>query len=197
MSGIKRCGTSDAEERLNSRTVPTDSGCHLFGTGNGSDGYGKVIVDGKFVYTHRLAYEMYVGPIPKGYELDHLCRIRHCMNPTHLELVDRRTNTLRGRCPEITRARFLSMTSCKWGHPFSGDNLYVNENGHRKCRACSRQRARVRRALKAGSQSSIQRREQAINQIRDFVSDDSLAITFLTMGQYRTAILKMIKAGSQ
>lgn len=48
------------------------------------------------IYAHRLSYELFVGPIPDGYELDHLCRNRGCVNPAHLEAVTHRVNVLRG-----------------------------------------------------------------------------------------------------
>ena len=55
-------------------------------------GYGRVKND----YAHRLAYEMFVGPIPDGADLDHLCRRRSCVNPAHLEPVTRSENVRRG-----------------------------------------------------------------------------------------------------
>lgn len=61
------------------------------------NGYGLIYRQGgPLVGAHRLAYEVHVGPIPKGYELDHLCRVRRCVNPAHLEPVTHSENVRRG-----------------------------------------------------------------------------------------------------
>lgn len=44
------------------------------------------------VYAHRWSYENHVGPIPEGLQIDHLCNVRHCVNPQHLDVVTHRTN---------------------------------------------------------------------------------------------------------
>lgn len=59
-------------------------------------GYAHFTVKGKFTYGHRYAYEVFVGPIPKGMDLDHKCRNRACVNPDHLEPVSRKENARRG-----------------------------------------------------------------------------------------------------
>lgn len=104
--------------------------------GRGSAFYGRVQFDGKTCITHRVIYELLVGPIPDGMQLDHLCRQTLCCSPNHLEPVTGKTNCERG-----TRA---TRTHCvKAGHPLSGDNLriQVDQNGreHRVCRACNRE----------------------------------------------------------
>lgn len=71
------------------------SGCWLW-TGSTTDGYGNLTRDNKTIYAHRLTYETLVGPVPEGLDLDHLCRIRRCVNPDHMEPVTRRINILRG-----------------------------------------------------------------------------------------------------
>lgn len=83
----------------------------------------------------RVAYELYVGPIPEGLVPDHLCRNRGCVNPKHLELVTGRENTLRG---EGISARNAQKTHCKNGHAFDAANTYHPKKGGRACRACSR-----------------------------------------------------------
>ena len=55
--------------------------------GGKSNGYGRFWVEGRLVQAHRWAYETMVGPIPEGLTLDHLCRVRYCVNPSHLEPV--------------------------------------------------------------------------------------------------------------
>jgi hypothetical protein len=84
---------------------------------------------------HRVAYELLIGPIPEGLELDHLCKVRSCVNPRHLKPVTRREN-LRRRATE-------TKTHCIRGHPLFGDNLYVRPgNSTRCCRECQRIRNR-------------------------------------------------------
>ena len=91
---------------------------------------------------HRVAYELTNGPIPDGLELDHLCRVRHCVNPSHIEAVTHRENTLRGTGPIPHRAR---QSHCKHGHEFTPENTYRLPNGCRHCRTCSIEWTRRRR----------------------------------------------------
>ena len=82
---------------------------------------------------HSVAYELVIGPIPKGKQLDHLCRNRACPNPYHVEPVTRKENILRGMSPAAQQAR---RTHCKNGHPLSGVNVSM-WRGHRLCRTCN------------------------------------------------------------
>ena len=72
------------------------SPCWVWKGGKSKDGYGKLRFNGLHMYTHRLAYQMGYGSIPKGKQIDHLCRVRHCYNPTHLEAVTQAENIRRG-----------------------------------------------------------------------------------------------------
>lgn len=92
---------------------------------------------------HRQAYEMVVGPIPDGLDLDHLCRVHGCVNPAHLEPVTNRENVLRGTGVTAEQAR---QTHCKNGHPLEGANLlpHALRRGHRNCRVCTNARVRLR-----------------------------------------------------
>lgn len=106
-------------------------------------GYGRFAVQQKrLVQAHRFAYELLVGPIPDGLELDHLCRNRACVNPDHMEPVTSRVNTLRGTSPA---ARNAVKTHCDAGHPLSPENTYV-WNGQRACKTCRRSFTRSRRS---------------------------------------------------
>lgn len=112
-----------------------------------STGYGRFSVNGKQVGVHRWLYERWVGPIPDGLVIDHLCRNIVCCNPEHLEPVTNAENVRRGVGPA---AQNRLKTHCKYGHPFAGRNLGTDAFGRRICRACSVQRtlrSRARRAV--------------------------------------------------
>lgn len=120
------------------RYIPvTESGCWLWIGSSWQSGYGQWKIGRKLKRAHRVVYETLVGPIPDGLEPDHVCRVRCCGNPAHLELVTSRENTLRGNGPTAQNAR---KTHCLRGHPFAGDNLYVGPDGERGCRICMRSR---------------------------------------------------------
>jgi len=107
-----------------------------------SEGYGRMRAAGRYFYAHRFAYELLVGPIPKGLSIDHLCRNRLCVNPNHLEAVTQRQNVLRGTgSPAINHKK----TECSRGHPYTPENTYIQiDHGreHRSCLTCRRARTR-------------------------------------------------------
>lgn len=113
----------------------TESGCWIF-MGVLNDGYGYMGATGRTRRAHRISYELYRGLIPPGLDLDHLCRVRCCVNPWHLEPVTERENTLRS--PIAVTAVHSRKTHCSKGHPFSGDNLHIRPNGGRRCKTCAR-----------------------------------------------------------
>ena len=96
-------------------------------------GYGRVQRgDGVILATHRVSFEYFKGPIPDNFQVDHLCRNRACCNPSHLEAVTHRENTLRGVGAAAMNSR---KTHCPKGHPYSGDNL-IMDGSNRKCVIC-------------------------------------------------------------
>jgi hypothetical protein len=97
-------------------------------------------------YAHRWSYEHFVGPIPEGLHIDHLCRVRRCVNPDHLEPVTPKENYLRGEGPT---ARNSTKTHCKYGHKFDKSNTSVY-GGRRHCNECGRRRQRKYRQSKKG-----------------------------------------------
>lgn len=103
--------------------------------------YPKFYVGGrKYVLAHRWSYEHFVGPIPDGLTIDHLCRFTLCVNPEHLEPVDAVENVMRG---EGACAQHARKTHCKRGHPFTEDNIYwgtsPNGGAKRQCKTCAKE----------------------------------------------------------
>lgn len=92
-----------------------------------------------------FAYELCVGPVPVGLELDHLCGVRRCVNPNHLEPVTHEENCRRGSSPCAINAR---KTHCIRGHEFTEENTWLRSEGGRKCRQCSLDSKRRQRARK-------------------------------------------------
>lgn len=106
-------------------------------------GYGQFGVAARDVeYAHRIAYELLVDTIPEGMQLDHLCRVRHCVNPEHLEVVTPGENYRRGFGFSGINHR---KTHCPKRHPYDGVNTYVDAKGQRHCRTCRRAREQARR----------------------------------------------------
>lgn len=122
------------------------SGCWLWTKKLDRDGYAHMWRRGRTWLVHRLTYDLLVAPIPTGMELDHLCRVRHCVNPAHLEPVTHKENILRGFSPQAENAR---KTHCVNGHEFTEENTYRQGGVRRQCRACSAEQARRYRARKA------------------------------------------------
>ena len=92
------------------------------------------------VLAHRFMYEYLIGPIPDGMTIDHLCRVRKCVNPMHMEVVTQKENMLRGN---TLQAKNKNKTHCVRGHEFTPDNtlVYRRNNGYmRICRKCKRRR---------------------------------------------------------
>ena len=137
-------------ERLLRRCVEGENGCWLF-QGATKAGYGVVGLGGRSdgnALAHRLTFTHFIGPVPDGLDLDHLCRVRQCCNPWHLEPVTRLVNANRG-----LRGTGYRDSHCKNGHEYTPENTRM-KGGYRRCVRCLRatqrassQRCRDRRAV--------------------------------------------------
>jgi hypothetical protein len=127
-----------AEERFWAKVKKTDT-CWLWTAARFRGGYGQFRMDRKIVSAHRIAYALVKGPIPEGLHIDHICRVRHCVNPDHLEAVTKRVNTLRGISPIAIAAR---KTHCPQGHAYNDENTNLYQ-GRRYCRPCGIARSRA------------------------------------------------------
>lgn len=124
-------GWPDVLDRFYDRITLTPEYCWNWDKPN-SEGYGKITDQGIEFFAHRWAYLRFVGPIPQGLDLDHLCRNRACCNPWHLEPVTRKENVRRGLQGELLN------THCKRGHEWTEENTYRRPDNptRRQCRAC-------------------------------------------------------------
>lgn len=130
---------------------PLATDCWRCSLGLVRSGYSALRIGGVHHMSHRVIYEYLVGPIPDGLELDHLCRVRNCVYPQHLEPVTELENFLRG---EARGAIALRTGLCIRGHSLDGD-AYVLKNSdgstkRRQCRVCARESLRRRRAYLRG-----------------------------------------------
>jgi hypothetical protein len=121
-------------------------------------GYGRFCVgpERRNVFAHRYAYELLVGPIPAGLDMDHLCRVPACVRPSHLEPVTHQENNRRGVTGLATGAQQRAKTHCPAGHPYDEANTHRSASGKRKCRTCHRETQRryvQRRQLREGENS--------------------------------------------
>ena len=129
-------GRKSLIERLDGKLI-IEPGTHCWvwvGAHNGNS-YGRIWFDGKMYYTHRFAFELFVGNIPNGMEIDHLCSNPACLNPLHLEPVTHAENMARGKRAQRTR--------CIRDHPYDEGNTYFHPDGSRVCRICKRMNHRA------------------------------------------------------
>ena len=132
-----RFGDERLPERFWNKVEPEpNTGCWLWSGADKRNGYGQITISGKKLSVHRLAFTVLSGAIPAGLDLDHLCRVRCCVNPEHLEPVTRQTNLLRG---QTYPARNAAKATCPKGHAY--DRLVRRGDGSvgRGCRVCSRE----------------------------------------------------------
>ena len=135
--------TAEPIDRRIQRNIVTDAnGCWVWQGATSAAGYGRIATPRgrrqprRSQYVHRIAYETWVGPIPDGLALDHLCHNRACCNPAHLEPVTFSENLRRSPQSVANRAK----SHCIHGHEFTPENTRLVPKG-RRCKACERRRA--------------------------------------------------------
>lgn len=136
----------DIKIRIKNKIIILENGCWEWNTSKQKDGYGTIGKNGKCYLAHRISYELFKGEIPKGLELDHVCRNRSCINPDHLEPVTHKLN--------MERSSTAVKTHCKNGHLFSPDNIYWCQRKYgfqRACRICGRIANRLSDRKKRGA----------------------------------------------
>lgn len=109
------------------------SGCWLWTKAVNKDGYGCISIGNKQRRAHRAAWEAWNGPIPEGMQLDHKCRVRHCVNPAHLEPVTNTENIRRGL------QGVLKPDTCRNGHLLAEKGFFLIKRKwgtEKRCKAC-------------------------------------------------------------
>ncbi len=136
----RRCDSETLRKLILERVTVQTTGrqCWRWNLFIDQHGYAKCAPRFGSTFAHRATYELWRGEIPPGLQIDHLCRVRDCVNPWHLEIVTCRENHERGKGN-------MTKTHCPAGHEYSDDNTHRDENGHRHCRICDRNRKQSRR----------------------------------------------------
>lgn len=152
--------------RFWAKVLITDGGCWQW-QANLVQGYGHFSVRTRTHKAHRWAYKFFVGPIPEGLHLDHLCRNPACCNPAHLEPVTPRENTMRS---DNIIAHHAHKTHCHRGHPFSSENTKPVKRGGviagRSCRVCNGLKRRERHAWRMTHEPEYRERMRQRDQDR-------------------------------
>jgi hypothetical protein len=141
MSSPLMFGDGRLPDRFWSKCAVDSNGCWMWHAAKSACGYGHIRIDTRTRVAHKVAYETLVGNQPHGTELDHLCRVRCCVNPAHLDPVSHRENMERGAV--------ANRPACPSGHAYTEENVgrFRTKFGFaRYCRECKRTRNRMRKA---------------------------------------------------
>lgn len=120
---------TEDQQRILDRSTVLHTGCWVWNLKPNDCGYGVLHVGDKTWKAHIFSYVAFIGPVPTGLELDHLCRVRACVNPWHVEPVTHLIN--------MARAIINRGIHCIHNHEFTLKNTYFYK-GKRRCKACNR-----------------------------------------------------------
>lgn len=165
--GVDGCAELDdprLSQRFWAKVAPEPmSGCWLWTAAVQRNGYGSYWDGGRVALAHRVAYEALVGAIGVGLQSDHLCRVRCCVNPAHIEPVPPAVNTRRGLAGAVNGGRKRSLTRCPAGHLYSGENVGRDKRGYRYCLTCKRTQRKALYAKMAEEQRAKARAYYAVH----------------------------------
>jgi hypothetical protein len=147
-------GDSRLPQRFWAKVVVTAAGCWIWQGGKSGNGYGRFALQSRRMATaHRHTYETFVGPIPPGFQIDHICKVTLCCNPAHLEAVTPKENTRRSNAGYTTLAR------CPKGHEYTPENTRhtrsTDGRPKRHCRICQRERERRRQQTRPPRRAAL------------------------------------------
>lgn len=121
-----------AKEIILRMSIPEpNSGCWLW-LYSDRKGYGQVVYSNRKMNAHRLSYESFIGPIPEDMQLHHVCDIKLCVNPDHLQIVDQSEHS------KITWDKRTKITHCPHGHEYTAENTRYNSRWAKTCIQCIR-----------------------------------------------------------
>ena len=144
------------EDKLEDNIEIDSNGCWIWLKYKSKKGYGQIRYNGRMRRVHRVSYECYIGNIPVGLTIDHLCKVRACCNPGHLEPVTQSENAKRGDYSNNgkTNNYHASKTHCSNGHEFIESNVYKLKN-RRVCLTCRRKVDKARSPRKKKTSANI------------------------------------------
>jgi len=134
--------STDFLKRYGKKIIKHDSGCWLWVGATSNRGYGVIRKDKRLIFAHKLSYQYANGEMKKGLVTDHLCRVKSCVNPKHLEAVTQLINVRRGNVS-------VKKSHCYRGHALKDPNLYHFKDGNRTCKTCCAIRSKINWAKKS------------------------------------------------
>jgi hypothetical protein len=136
-------------DRFESKYAVDDNDCWIWKAGLKPNGYAQFWDTEKVGYGHRWSYTYFKGEIPNGLQIDHLCRVRSCVNPDHLEAVTMQENVARGELGSYLDTQ-KTKSHCDNGHEYTPENSYQRTDiSGRRCRECKNDNNRQYRKRKA------------------------------------------------
>lgn len=121
------------QERFDVKYLKMADGCWHWIAQIAPNGYGRLQMGTKAEYAHRVSYTLHKGEIPEGMHVHHVCEVRQCVNPDHLQAITPRANLM---ASDTNARRNARKTHCLNGH--SLEDAWVRDNGARSCRQCNR-----------------------------------------------------------